>query len=212
MSNLLHIDASIRGEDSVSQKVTAAFAEHWRNANPDGGYTYRHLGENPLPYLDAPAYNAGRVAPEERTPEQRAGWAISEPLIEEVRAADVILLGVPMYNFTIPATLKTWIDRIAHPGFMVDQATGEGELVGKKVIVVTARGGSYAPGTPREGFDFQEPYLRAVFSMIGLDRDLEFLHTELTLAHTVEALAPFRGKADESLANAHEQARKLAAA
>ncbi|MCP2164973.1 FMN-dependent NADH-azoreductase [Goodfellowiella coeruleoviolacea] len=210
MPNLLHIDASIRGEDSVSQKVTAAFVEHWRAANPGGGYVYRHLGENPVPYLDAAAYTAGQVAPEQRTPEQRAGWAISEPLIEEVRAADTILLGVPMYNFSIPATLKTWLDRIIHPGFMLNQATGEGALVDKKVVVVTARGGSYAPGTPREGFDYQEPYLRAVFSMIGLDRNLEFIHAELTLAHAVEAMFDLRDKAVESLANAHERARELA--
>ncbi len=163
-----------------------------------------------MPYLDAAAYTAGQVAPEQRTPEQRAGWAISEPLIEEVRAADTILLGVPMYNFSIPATLKTWLDRIIHPGFMLNQATGEGALVDKKVVVVTARGGSYAPGTPREGFDYQEPYLRAVFSMIGLDRNLEFIHAELTLAHAVEAMFDLRDKAVESLANAHERARELA--
>lgn len=197
---LLHIDTSLRVEGSVSREVTGAFAETWREAHPDGRYVHRDLVASPLPHLDGDAVegSAGRS-------ELRA------ELIDELRSAETVLLGVPMYNFSIPSSLKAWLDWIAVPELFVDQQTGEGALVDKRVVVVTARGGSYAPGTPRHSFDFQEPYLRAVFSMIGLDRNLEFVHAELTKAHAVPHLAQFREQAVASLEDAHRVVRKLAA-
>lgn len=212
MPNLLHVDSAIHTDGSASREITAAFAEQWRAANPDGGYVYRDLAANPLPYLDAPAYAAVTTPADQHTDEHRAALEISQPVIDEVRAADVILLGVPMYNFSIPATLKTWLDRIISPAFFVNQETGEGELVGKRVVVATARGGSYLPGTPRAPYDFQEPYLRAVLGFIGLDRDLEFIHTEFTAAHRNPALAQFVDQAVALRQQANETARKLAVA
>lgn len=203
MANLLHIDSSLRGGGSVSREVTGAFAEAWRAAHPDGGYTYRDFGADPLPHLD-PASLASR--------ETADGRSLEERLVAEVKAADTLLLGVPMYNFGVPSSVKAWLDWIVVPELFVDQGTGEGVLTGKRVVVVTARGGSYAPGTPRHGFDFQEPYLKAVFGMVGLDRDLEFVHAELTKAHTVPQLAQFRELAVASLEDAHRVVRKLAAA
>lgn len=203
MPNLLHIDTSLRFEGSVSREVTRAFAEAWRAAHPDGGHTYRDLAADPLPHVD-PASLATRETEGDRPLEQR--------LVAEVKAADTVLLGVPMYNYGVPSSLKAWLDWIMVPELFVDQATGEGVLTGKRVVVVTARGGSYAPGTPRHAFDFQEPYLRAVLGMIGLDRDLEFVHAELTKAHTVPQLAQFREQAVASLEDAHRAVRKLAAA
>ncbi|NUT46712.1 MAG: NAD(P)H dehydrogenase [Saccharothrix sp.] len=203
MANLLHIDTSLRVEGSVSREVTAAFAQAWRSAHPDGEYTYRDLAADPLPHVD-PAALATREASGDQP--------LEEALVAEVKAADTVLLGVPMYNFGVPSSLKAWLDWVLVPELFVDQETGEGVLTGTRVVVVTARGGSYAPGTPRHSFDFQEPYLRAVFGMIGLDRDLEFVHAELTKAHSVPQLAQFRELAVASLEDAHRVVRELAVA
>jgi FMN-dependent NADH-azoreductase len=201
--NLLHIDSSLSAEKSVSRQVTAAFAEEWRKAHPDGGYTYRDLAADPLPHLDGASFDA-RAAAGDRS--------FETVLVEELKAADTVLLGVPMYNFSVPSTFKAWLDWVLVPEVFADQATGEGVLTGKQAVVVTARGGSYAPGTPRHSFDFQEPYLRAVFGMIGLDRNLEFVHAELTKAHVVPQLAQFRELAVASLEDAYRVVRKLAVA
>ncbi|MFD5828056.1 FMN-dependent NADH-azoreductase [Lentzea sp. NPDC060358] len=193
MTNLLHIDSSIRREGSVTREITSAFADVWRSSNPEGGYTYRDVNADPVPHVDGSEHD------------------VTAALVAEVRAADVILIGAPMYNFAIPSTLKAWIDQIATREFF-PREDGTFELGGKRVVVVTARGGSYKPGTPREGFDFQEPYLRAVFSMIGLDHHLEFVHAELTLAEVNPQLHQFRELAVESLADAHRVVKELASA
>ncbi|GAB2860369.1 FMN-dependent NADH-azoreductase [Lentzea nigeriaca] len=193
MTNLLHIDSSIRREGSVTREITSAFADVWRSVNPEGGYTYRDLNADPIPHVDGTRHD------------------IQADLVAEVRAADVILIGAPMYNFSIPSTLKAWIDQIASPDFF-PREDGTFELGGKRVVVVTARGGSYKPGTPRAGFDFQEPYLRAVLSMIGLDQNLEFVHAELTMADVNPQLHQFRELAVESLADAHRVVKELASA
>ncbi|MBB5957605.1 FMN-dependent NADH-azoreductase [Saccharothrix tamanrassetensis] len=199
---LLHIDSSPRTQGSVTREVTAAFAAAWREAHPNAGYTYRDLSAEPLPHVDGEVV-AAREGVDRHELEQR--------LKGELRAADTILIGAPMYNFSVPSSLKAWLDWVLVPEFFVDQETGVGALTDKRVVVVTARGGSYAPGTPRHGFDFQEPYLRAVFAMVGLDRDLEFVHAELTLAHARPQLAQFRELADASRADAHRVVRELAA-
>jgi FMN-dependent NADH-azoreductase len=203
MAHLLHIDTSLRFEGSVSREVSAAFAEEWRSARPDGEYTYRDLAADPLPHVD-PASLATRQA--------EGDVPLERQLIAEVKAADTVLLGVPMYNYGVPSSLKAWLDWILVPELFADQETGEGVLTGTRVVVVTARGGSYAPGTPRHSFDFQEPYLRAVFGAVGLDRDLEFVHAELTLAGVVPHMAQFRELAVASLEDAHRVVRKLAVA
>jgi FMN-dependent NADH-azoreductase len=212
MSHLLHIDASLRTTGSVSREVSAAFAAQWRAAHPDGEYTYRDLGRNPIPHLDEAGFLAGQIPPEDHTPEQRASWAISGALIAELEAADTVLLGVPMYNFSIPSTVKAWVDRIVVKRLAVNPETGDGPLVGKRVIATTARGGAYGPGMPREPFEFQESYLRAVFSQLGLDRNLTFVNTELTLAEVVPAMAQFKDLAAQSRADAHRAVRELAGA
>ncbi|RKR91927.1 FMN-dependent NADH-azoreductase [Micromonospora pisi] len=212
MANLLHIDCSIRQDGSVSREVSAIFAERWRAANPGGGYTHRDLGKSPVPHLDEESLMATFLPPESWSETQRAGWAITEPLLAELRAADTVLLAVPMYNYSIPSSLKAWMDRVTVKEHMVNEATGEGTLlVGKRAVVVTARGGSYGPGTPRQDFDFQEPYLRALLSQIGLDKDLTFVHSEMTLAHSVPALEQFKELADTSREQAVRTVRELAA-
>lgn len=210
MPTLLHIDTSLRWSGSVSREVGQAFAQYWQAAHPTGTYLYRDLARDPVPHLDEATFTAANTPEPEHTAEQRSGWAISKPLIDELTTADVILLGTPMYNFTIPSTLKAWLDRVITPATSVDRQTGTGPLVGKRVVVAAARGGAYGPGTPRESFDFQERYLRAVLSALGLDRDITFINAELTLAGDNPALAQFKDLAAESLENAHRAAKELA--
>jgi FMN-dependent NADH-azoreductase len=212
MVQLLHIDASFRTDGSVSREVSGAFAEHWRAANPGATYVYRDLGTHPVPHLDFAGFSAAYTPPADHSPEQRASWAITSELIDELVAADTILLGVPMYNFSIPSGVKAWLDRIITQRTQVNPQTGEGLLAGKRVVVTTARGGSYGPGMPRESFEFQERYLRAVFSGIGLDQDLTFVNTELTLVGVNPALDGFEVQAAESRAAAHRTVRELAGA
>lgn len=210
MTNLLHIDSSLRGDESVSREMSSAFATAWRAANPDGGYTYRDLYADPVPHLTNDYATASLLSPEQRSDSQRAAWDAGEQLRDELRAADVVVLGVPMYNFTIPSTLKAWLDHVVVPEFTLDDA-GDGVLVGKKVVAVTARGGAYGPGTPRADFDFQEPLLRGVLSQVGLDRNLTFVHTEMVLSYVHEKLAQFRHIHDASRENAHKVVQELAA-
>jgi FMN-dependent NADH-azoreductase len=212
MTTLLHIDSSIQGEQSHSRPVTAAFAEAWKIANPDGGYTYRDLAAEPVPHLTGEYFSAANTPAGQRTPEQVAAYDAVKPIRDELVAADVVLLGVPMYNFTIPSTVKAWLDHVKVQELMVNEETGEGLLAHKKVFVVTARGGSYAPGTPREGWDFQEPLLRANFAGLGLDQDLTFIHTEMTLAYVIEHLKQFQHIADASRESAYKAVQELAAA
>jgi FMN-dependent NADH-azoreductase len=212
MATLLHIDASIRREGSISRQVSGAFADHWRTANPGGEYNYRDLATEPLPHIDERVLVAVGTPAEDHTPEIAEAATTHRDLVEEIKAADTVLIGVPMYNFSIPSTLKAWLDWIIMPSTRFNPETGEGPLAGKRVIVVNSRGGAYGPGTPRADFDFQERYLRAVFGLIGLDVDLTFVNAELTLADTVPALAQFKDIAAESLETAHRTVRELATA
>lgn len=210
MTQLLHLDASLRWSGSVSRQVGATFADHWRKANPGGTYVYRDLALDPVPHLDEASFTAATTSEDQHTEAQRAGWAISKGLIDDIAAADVVLLGVPMYNFSIPSTLKAWLDRIITPGTAVDRETGAGPLAGKRVVVASSRGGAYGPGTPRENFEFQERYLKAVLSQIGLDQNLTFVNAEMTLADVMPALAQFKDMAAESLQAAHQTVKDLA--
>ncbi|SMD26076.1 FMN-dependent NADH-azoreductase [Kibdelosporangium aridum] len=210
MTNLLHIDSSIQGAYSHSRPVTAAFAESWKTANPDGGYTYRDFAVEPVEHVTGLYMAAGNTPAGQRSPEQAAEYDKFKPLRDELLAADVVLLGVPMYNFTIPSTIKTWMDHVLVPELRADPESGKGPLTGKKVFVATARGGSYAPGTPKEDWDHQEPLLRHYFEGLGLD-DVTFIHTEMTLAYSIEHLKQFQHIADASKENAFKSVQELAA-
>jgi FMN-dependent NADH-azoreductase len=223
MSSLLHLDSSVRRE-SVSRLLSRAFAAAWREAHPGGAYAYRDLAAQPVPHLDE-----GQVAVMNRleaagvrdvaaardaaaTTEERASWAITWVLVEELLAADTIVVGLPMYNYSVPSTFKAWFDRVIIPPLIVDAQTGEGVLAGKRVVVASARGGAYGPGTPRAAFDHQESYLRAALSMLALDRDLTFVHSELTKSAHVPRLAKFRDAAAASHRTAVEDIVRAASA
>jgi FMN-dependent NADH-azoreductase len=145
VTSLLHIDSSAR-RNSFSRTAAAIFAAEWRAVHPAGGYVYRDLGAHPVPpagearaeiAMQASAAGIRELArmPEAvRTPAQERSWAVTRPLIEELLAADVLLIASPMYNFSVPSTLKAWIDQVSFPWL---------PLAGRTAVVVTARGGSY---------------------------------------------------------------------
>lgn len=207
MSGLLHVDSSLQGDNSVSRRFTAKAAEAWRRANPDGTVVYRDLAADPLPHYDADAHSARMTPPEQHTPGQAAAWRLAQELVDEVRAADTIIVGAPMYNWAPPTTLKTWIDHLIAPGLSRDAETQEGLLGGRRLIVISTRGGGYGPGTPREGWNFVDGWIRNVFSSIGLDADI--IEIEMTLADVVPALAEFKGMAAENRARAEEAIASL---
>jgi len=202
VAHLLHIDSSIQGDRSVSRKLTARAADAWRAAHPGGTVTYRDLGSNPVPHFDAATGLARLVPPGQRTPAQAASWALIEELIGEIKAADTILLGLPLYNFGAPSSVKTWVDHLIAPGLSHDPETNAPLLGGREFVVLASRGGGYAEGTPREGWDHAEPWLPHAISSLGLEP--RFITAELTLAEVTPAMAGLIPLAAKSLAAAEQ--------
>jgi FMN-dependent NADH-azoreductase len=138
------------------------------------------------------------------SPEWRV-WEQSAPYVEEVRAADTVVVGTPMYNLTVPATLKLWIDRI------LLLRTFRKTITGHRVIVITARGGGYTDGASMAAYDYQEPYLRAILGFVGLAEDLTFVHAEMTMSDTDVELARYSSLAARTLARAQAAIEQHAA-
>ena len=201
MATLLHLDSSMRHEGSRSRALSAHFAAAWQQANPDGTVVYRDLAADPIPHLDLTAFSANFVADDDRTPPQREARKLTETLANELLHADEIVIGIPLYNFGPPSTLKAWFDRIVVQGLTVKPGGG-GLLGGRPLTFTAARGGGYGPGTPREGWDHREPWLRHAFSQLGFD-DIRFIHTELTLAREVPQMSGLEELEDKSIADAH---------
>ncbi|MFC0507827.1 FMN-dependent NADH-azoreductase [Micromonospora costi] len=207
MPHLLHIDSSIRGELSTSRRLTARAAAAWRAAHPDGTVTYRDLGKHPLPHLDE-AGGLARMTPlDQHTPAQRASWELTEQLVAEVKQATTVLLGLPLYNYSAPSSVKTWVDHLIAPGIAYDPATGAGLLGDREFVVVASRGGGYGVGTPREGWDHAEPWLPHGISQTGLEP--RFITAELTLAPVVPAMAELVPLHEQSLAAAERAIDEL---
>jgi FMN-dependent NADH-azoreductase len=179
MATLLHIDSSPRAA-SISSRLAAAFVATWKQENPGGTVVHRNTSRDGIPYLDEAAIDAFFTPLAELTTEQKRTLEYSDRLVDELLAADILVLGVPMWNLSIPASLKAWIDMIVREGrTFAFTANGLAPLVppGKKVFVFSARGGAYPVGSPLRSFDHQEPYLRAILGVIGLT-DVEFIHAE----------------------------------
>jgi FMN-dependent NADH-azoreductase len=157
---LLHIDSSITGDHSVSRTISAAAVEALKAAHPDIAVTYRDLAADPVPHLTLAA--------------------LADPaIVDEFLAQDIILIGAPMYNFSLPSQLKAWIDRLAVAGktFRYGPTGAEGLAGGRRVIVCMSRGGFYGPGQPAAAIEHAESYLRAFFGFIGIT-DVEFILAE----------------------------------
>jgi len=173
--NVLQINSSVRGKASHSTRLANRIVQRLRDADPDTTLAVRDLGLDQHPVLDEAALGAIFTPAAQRTPEQAARAALDDALIAEMQVADVVVLGVPMYNFGVPASLKNWIDAIAKAGvtFRYTEKGPEGLLKGKKVYVALARGGKYRD-TPA---DTQVPYLKMVFGFLGLT-DVAFVYAE----------------------------------
>ena len=175
---LLRIDSSTRFS-SVTRQLTGRFAEAWQHEHPQGTVIERDLATTSLPHISDEWVKAVHSDQANLTPEQKRVLQVSDALVDELVQADAIVIGAPMYNFAISAPLKAWIDQIVRAGKTVlfTAAGPQGVLQGKKVYVITSRGGTYRPGTPTERFDYQEPYLRHILAFIGLT-DVTFIHAE----------------------------------
>ena len=176
MQHILAINSSITGEASASRPLVEEAFARLRAASPEASVTWRDLGASPVPHLTT-ATVAGVVG-EPATASERATRALSDALLAELRAADTIVIGVPMYNFGVPTGLRAWFDHVLRAGeaFRYSSAGPEGLLGGKRVIVIEARGGFYSEG-PAQAIDFQEPYLRHLFAFVGIT-EVEFVRVE----------------------------------
>ena len=173
--NVLQINSSARRDASHSTRIANHVVARLLEADPTAKLTARDVGATPHPVLDESALQALFTPASQRTPQQAARVALDDALIAEVKAADVVVLGVPMYNFGVPASLKNWIDAISRAGvtFRYTENGPEGLLKGKKVYVALARGGKYR-GTEA---DTQVPYLRTVLAFLGMT-DVHFIYAE----------------------------------
>ena len=178
MKNILFIQSSPRGPQSYSQKVAQSMVDELKTRHPGANVVVRNLAQNPPPHVGEAFVGGLSILPDQRNPEQTAALNLSDVLIEELAAADVVVLAVPMHNFGPPSTLKAWIDHVVRVGRTVSysQKGPEGALKGKRAIIVVARGGVYSDG-PAKPLDFQEPYLRAILGFIGLT-DIDVVHVE----------------------------------
>jgi FMN-dependent NADH-azoreductase len=201
MSNILVLNSSVAGEASVSRLLVADAVAELTQRDPGATVVFRDLAADPVPHLLPSTVNGVRAAAE--TPAEHEARALSDKLIAEVRAADVIVVGAPMYNFSVPTTLRTWFDYVLRAGetFRYSEAGPEGLLTGKKVIVVESRGGLYSEG-PAQAVDFQEPYLRHLFGFVGIT-DVTFVRAE-KIGYGPEARA-------QALADSRAELAKIAA-
>src|SRR5216684_4399080 len=171
---LLHIDSSVLGPHSVSRQVSAAIVDRLRQATPGLEIAYRDLSSMPLAHLSGSHLAAAQGATAEAALQQ--DLAAGQAVLDEFLAADIVVLGAPMYNFTIPSQLKAWIDRILVAGktFKYGAQGSEGLAGNKRVIIAISRGGFYGAGTPAAVGEHLETYLRWVFGFIGI-KDPEFI-------------------------------------
>jgi FMN-dependent NADH-azoreductase len=190
---LLHIDSSVLGPHSVSRQVTAAIVDRLQKATPDLNVTYRDLTTIPLAHLSGSHLAAAQGAVPEAVALQQ-DLAAGQTVLEEFLAADIVVIGAPMYNFTIPSQLKAWLDRILVAGktFKYSAQGAEGLAGNKRVIIAISRGGFYGAGTPSAAAEHHETYLRSVFSLIGI------ANPEIIVAEGVQVGPEHREKALQS--------------
>ena len=201
---LLHIDSSILGENSVSRQVSAAVVARLRAETPGVEVTYRDLAATPISHLTGQQFAARFAAPAEGAPAV-AETAAGEAALAEFLAADIVVIGAPMYNFTLSSQLKAWIDQIVVAGktFRYGPKGPEGLAGDKRVIIALSRGGLYGPGAPAAAFEHLEGYLRSIFAFMGVT------DPEIIVAEGIQLGADQRAK---SLGEALRAAAELRAA
>ncbi len=198
MANVLYINSSVRTAGSLSRQLSAEFIAKWQEGHPGDTVVTRDLALDPVPHLNEQTLGAFFTPAEARNAEQAFAVRLSDQLVDEVIAADVIVIGAPMYNFSVPSGLKAYIDQIARAGrtFKYTEAGPVGLLTNKKVYIVTASGGVYSEG-PAAGYDFLATYLRAVLGFLGIT-DISFIRAE-GVALGEQALADTMAKSRSSI-------------
>ena len=199
MANILVLNSSVLGEGSASKILVEDAVKRLLKANPGATAIHRDLGAEPIPHLSTSNVAGVRGVP--TTNAELAARRLSDDLIAELRTADTIVIGAPMYNFSISTGLRAWFDYVLRAGetFSYSEAGPQGLLTGKRVIVIESRGGLYSEG-PAKAIDFQEPYLRTLLGFIGLS-DVTFIHAE-KIAFGVDARAAALASARQALAKA----------
>ncbi len=200
MANVLYINSSVRTAGSLSRQLSAEFIAKWQEGHPGDTVVTRDLALDPVPHLNEQTLGAFFTPAEARNAEQAFAVKLSDQLVDEVIAADVIVIGAPMYNFSVPSGLKAYIDQIARAGrtFKYTETGPVGLLTNKKVYIVTASGGVYSEG-PAAGYDFLASYLRAVLGFLGIT-DISFIRAEgvaLGQQALADTLAKSRSTIDE---------------
>ena len=198
MKTLLQLNTSLFSSGGQSSTLAERFVAAWLRENPTGRVITRDLSKDPVPHITAERFGSFTARPEARTPEQHAVVAYSDALIDELKAADTIVIGLPMYNFGIPSTLKAYFDHVARAGvtFTYSDKGPAVLLTGKKVVVFATRGGVYA-GTP---MDTQTTYVRDFLRFLGMD-DVEFVYAE--------GLAMGEANRAAAVANAHAEIERI---
>ncbi|MBD1363669.1 FMN-dependent NADH-azoreductase [Mucilaginibacter sp. ZT4R22] len=193
MKKILHIISSPRGAASLSIQLGNAIISKIKETYPGSIVVEKDLAKKPFPHLEEAQLTSFFTPAENRTPEHEAAIKHSDESIQEIRNADIIVIGAPLYNFQIPSTLKAWIDHIARAGvtFKYDENGPEGLIKGKKVYVAITSGGIYTEG-PMKAFDFIEPYLRATLSFLGM-ADISFFRIEGSMVPGVKETAIEKG-------------------
>lgn len=203
--SLLVLDASPRGERSHSRKLAQEFLKTWQAAHPTGQVVTRDLGHEPPPFVNEAWVEGAFTPPEGHSLAARAAIRVSDRFVDELVAADEVVIATPIYNLSIPAVLKAWIDQIVRFGrtFAPGEAGFKGLLTGKRVRVLVASGSDFRPSGSLGSYNFLEPYLRAVLGFIGIT-DVTFVY-----AHSLNEGNPSR---ESSLAEANATVHGLAAA
>jgi FMN-dependent NADH-azoreductase len=203
---LFRLDASIRTEGSHTRQIADIVEQEWKSANPDEPIIRRHVGTDPFPSTAWAAAVTGSHTPEEsRTKEQSEAVGLAAELVDELIAADALVFAVPLYNFGVSQHFKTWVDLVT-----TDPRMGPGAepvLAGKPAVLVVARGGSYAAGTPREGWDHATGWIRRILEDVW-QLDLRIVEAEFTLAGVKPALDQFRDLAEQLRNEADRTARQ----
>jgi FMN-dependent NADH-azoreductase len=177
MKTLLHVSVSPRGERSRSNQVGHTYVSSWKAAHPEGHVVTRDLAAEPPSFVNSAWFEGAFTAPEGHSPAARTAMAESDHNIDQLFAADEVVITTPMFNLSLPAALKAWIDQIVRAGrtFTMDENGYKGLTPDRKVTIIVATGGDFRPGSPAEGFNFLEPYLRGIFGFIGLT-SLKFVY------------------------------------
>jgi len=204
MKNILLIESSPRGSDSYSHQAARSIVNDLQTRHPGSGIVVRDLGQNPPPHVGMAFIGGMYAAPEQRTPEQAESLALSDALIDELFAADTIVIASPMHNLGVSSRLKAWIDHISRAGrtFSYGANGPQGLLKGKRAILVLASGGVYSNGHMKT-LDFVEPYLRTALSFLGIT-DVDVVRVEGVAMSTIgpeKALAAASGRSTQLVAS-----------